>query len=309
MGDDGFDPYAWHVGDPSDWGDGLAGVPDIPYMGYLHNGEDDEEEESEDIIDSRFIKRDEYSKMAWEYYMDFKEEDALHYINLALDLDKSHSNNWNIKAIILEAMERFEESEECYDKSLELSQQSLVCDNKARMLRAWAGHLLEDSKKLPNGLTKLEDALEKNRKAINTLPGNNSKENIDVYLRQRDSINFYINYEKEYQRNLETLKPYSKDELFTITGRRFYKNNINLTHDMPLKLVKEPDNEHDSDAIAVYAEDEKIGYVANSDYTKYELTSSASELQDKIQNTAQGSYLLYLERYAEIQFPIGRIIK
>lgn len=149
----------------------------------------------------------------------------------------------------------------------------------------------------------------KNRKAINTLPGNNSKENIDVYLRQRDSINFYINYEKEYQRNLETLKPYSKDELFTITGRRFYKNNINLTHDMPLKLVKEPDNEHDSDAIAVYAEDEKIGYVANSDYTKYELTSSASELQDKIQNTAQGSYLLYLERYAEIQFPIGRIIK
>ena len=39
--------------------------------------------------------------------------------------------------MILEAMERFEESEECYDKSLELSQQSLVCDNKARMLRAW----------------------------------------------------------------------------------------------------------------------------------------------------------------------------
>ncbi|WP_295031553.1 hypothetical protein [uncultured Methanobrevibacter sp.] len=49
--------------------------------------------------------------------------------------------------------------------------------------------------------------------------------------------------------------------------------------------------------------------MANSDYTKYELTSSASELQDKIQNTAQGSHLLYLERYAEIQFPIGRIIK
>ena len=78
---------------------------------------------------------------------------------------------------------------------------------------------------------------------------------------------------------------------------------------MPLKLVKEPDNEHDKDAIAVYAKDEKIGYVANNLYTKFELTSSASELQDKIQNTVEGIYLLYLERYADIQFPIGRIIK
>ena len=41
------------------------------------------------------------SDEVWDYYMDFKEADALHYINLALDLDKSHSNNWNIKAIIL----------------------------------------------------------------------------------------------------------------------------------------------------------------------------------------------------------------
>ena len=105
------------------------------------------------------------------------------------------------------------------------------------------------------------------------------------------------------------MKTYPKDELFTIAGRHFYRNNINLTLGKPLKLVKEPDNEHDKDAIAVYAEDEKIGYVANNLYTKSELTSSASELQDKLQNTAQGSYLLYLERYADIQFPIGRIIK
>ena len=77
---------------------------------------------------------------------------------------------------------------------------------------------------------------------------------------------------------------------------------------MSLKLVKEPNNEFDKDAIAVYAQDEKIGYVANNDYTKYELTSSASELQDKIEDVAQGSYLFYLDRYAEIQFNIGRII-
>ena len=268
--------------------------------------EDDDEDDYDTIIDNRFIERDEYSKRAWDYYMDFKEADALYYIDLALDLDGRHANNWNKKAIILEAMERYEESEECYNKSLKLSNKPLVCDNKARMLRVWARHLLEESKELPNGLAKLKEALEKNRKAIDALPQSNSEENIDDYLRQRDSINFYIDYEKKYRRNLETLKRFSKDELFTIAGKEYYKN---IAIGMPLKLIKEPDNEFDRDAIAVYAEGEKVGYVANSSYTKSELTSSASQLQDKIQDTALGCYLLYLDRYADVQFRIGRIIK
>ena len=67
------------------------------------------------------------------------------------------------------------------------------------------------------------------------------------------------------------------------------------------------------DAIAVYTEDEKIGYVANKDYTKFELTSLASELQNKIGNTARAEYLAYLFRptdlqYYDIQLYIGRII-
>ena len=266
--------------------------------------EDDDEPDT--VIDTRFLKRDEYSKRAWDYYMDFKEEDALYYIDLALDLDGRHANNWNKKAIILEAMKRYGESEECYNKSLELSNQPLVCDNKARMLRVWARQLLEESKELPNGLAKLKEALEINRRAIDALPQNNSEEKLDDYLRQKDSIEFYIDYERKYQRNIGTLKRYSRDELFTIAGGEFYKY---ITFGTPLKLVKEPDNEFDSDAIAVYAEGEKVGYVANSAYTKSELTSSASELQDKIPDTADGCYLLYLDRYADVQFRIGRIIK
>ncbi len=268
--------------------------------------DDDEEDDFDTIIDVRLIKRDEYSKRAWEYYMDYKEEDALYYIDLALDLDGRHANNWNVKAIILEAMKRYEESEECYNRSLELSNQPLVCDNNARMLRVWAKHLLEESKELPNGLAKLKEALEINRRAIDALPQNNSEEKLDDYLRQKDSIEFYIDYERKYQRNLETLKRYSRDELFTIAGGEFYKY---IAFGTPLKLVKEPDNEFDRDAIAVYAEGEKVGYVANNSYTKSELTSSASQLQDKIPDTADGFYLLYLDRYAEVQFRIGRIIK
>ena len=293
----------WHIGDPVDWGDGWM---DAQNWGHGH---DDEKEHHKGIeVDLTTRKINEYSKKAWNHYMEFQEEEALHYINLALDLNDRHANNWNRKAIILEGMKRYADSEKCYNKSLELSPQKLVYENKARMLLSWSHQLLEESKELPNGLNKLKEAENKIIKAMNALP-RDSEEDINKYLRMRDSINFYIDYENKFQRNLETLKGYDKFELFTITGRKFYRNNITLTSGMPLKLVKEPDNEFDKDAIAVYAKNEKIGYVANKDYTKYELTSSASELQDKIEDIAQGSYLLYLDRYADIQFHIGRIVK
>ena len=292
----------WHIGDPVDWGDGWM---DAQNWGHGH---DDEKEHHKGIeVDLTTRKINEYSKKAWNHYMEFQEEEALHYINLALDLNDRHANNWNRKAIILEGMKRYAESEKCYNKSLELSPQKLVYENKARMLLSWSHQLLEESKELPNGLNKLKEAEKKIVKAMNALSGD-SDEDINKYLRMSDSISFYIDYEKKFQDNLGTLKQYDKSELFTITGRQFYRNKINLTLGLPLKLVKEPDNEFDKDAIAVYAQDKKIGYVANKGYTKYELTSSASELKDKIEYTAQASYLFYLDRYSEIQFNVGRII-
>ena len=152
----------WHIGDPVDWGDGWMDA-----QNWGHGTDEDERGYNNIETGSEYSERDEYSQKAWEYYLDNKYDDALYYINLALDLDCGHSNNWNKKAIILEYMGRYGESEKCYNKSLELRQQSLVAENKARMLRGWAGHLLSESRKMPNGLTKLEEALEKNRKAIN----------------------------------------------------------------------------------------------------------------------------------------------
>lgn len=297
--------WEWHIGDPVD--DATGGSMDAQNWG--HGSDDDEKEPDNTTREYRLSKRDRLSKKAWDYYMDFKEEQALHYINLALDLDKNHANNWNMKAIILEGMKRYGESEECYNKSLELTKSDLVSDNKTRMLYDWSNQLLEESKDLPDGLGKLYDAMEKITKAMNARPGDNSEENLDKYLKMRDNINFYIDYEKKFHENIKTVKKYGKEELFTIAGRHYHKNDINLTPGMNLKLVREPENEFDSDAIAVYTEGEKIGYVANSDHTKFELTSSASELKDKIHDTAQGEYLLYLDRYTKIQFAIGRIIR
>ena len=295
----------WQIGDPVDYT--TDGWMDAQNWGHGFDDNNGENRGSgRNLPDPRI---EEYGKKAWNLYMEFKEEEALHYINRALDLNDRHANNWNRKAIILEGMKRYAESEECYNKSLQLSPKNLVYDNKARMLYDWAVQLREESKKLPNGLNMLNDAYDKVIKAMNTLPGKNSEEDIDKYLNLRDSINFYIDYERKYQGNLETLKQYNKCELFTITGRNFYKNDVILTPGIPLKLVKEPDNEFDKNAIAVYAEDEKIGYVANKEYTKFKLTSSASELQDKLLDVTQCEYLFYLERYADIQFSIGKIIK
>ena len=294
--------WEWKIGDPVD--DATGGSMEAENWG--HGDEDDEN--MDDEIGYKDPRPEQYGKRAWDLYMDFREEEALRYINMALDLDDSHAGNWNRKAIILEAMNNYRQSERCYNRSLELSPSNLVHDNKARMLYDWASQLLEESKKLPNGLDMLDEANNTLTRAIEALPGEGSEEDINKYLKLRDSINFYIDYERRYLNNLETLGKYKMNELFTITGRNHYRD-VKITRGMPLRLVREPDNEFDPDAIAVYAGDSKMGYVANNDYTKHELTSLASQLKDEIPDIAQGEYLLYLERYAEVQFAIGRIIK
>lgn len=284
-----------------DWGDGFMDA-----QNWGHGSDDDEGED--DLIDEE-IEANNYSRKAWNLCRERKYESALQYINRALDLDSMNYENWNIKAIILDFMERYGEAEKCYNKSIGLSRNNVVCDNKARMLHYWAGNLIDESKKVPDGLPILYEALKINGRAIDALPGDKSEENIEHYNSQRETIEFYIKYEKRYLNNLETLKCYDKSELFTIAGMNFYKTSIDLAPGMALKLVREPYNEFDRDAIAVFVESEKIGYVANKDYTKSALTSSASEIKDRIQVVAQAEYLLYLERYADMQFAIARLVK
>lgn len=295
--------WEWKIGNPVD--DANGGTMDAQNWHGDYYFEEDNRDESR-INNS---KSNQYSKKAWDYYMDFKDEKALHYINMALDLDERNSNNWNIKGLILASLKRYEQSQECFDKSLQLYPDNIVYDNKARMLLKWSANLLQESKNVSNGLSKLQKAEEKIIKAINTLPGENTEEILDRYLNQRDTVSYYIDYEKEYQNNLEILKACDKYDLFTITGTKFYENSKKLHPGVPLKLLKEPDNEFDSDAIAVYFGDEKVGYVANSDYTKHELTASAFELQDKVPDSIQAEYLFFLSRYSPVQFNIGKIIR
>ena len=292
--------WEWKIGDPVD--DANGGFMDAQnWTGDYYFVEDNS--------NKSISKSNEYSKKARDLYNDNKDEAALHHIDLALDLNDRSSENWNLKGLILERLQRYEGSEQCYDKSLNIHYNYKVKYNKARMLYKWAHNLLDKSEKSSDRLDLLEEAQLIIDRSINAFSQEKNKEELDRNLRLRHTIDSSVISEQKFQLHCLILKNYDKSELFTIIGTEFYEDCGKLDLGVPLKLVKEPENEFDSDAIAVHVGDKKAGYVANSVDTKYELTSSASELQDKIPDICQGEYLLYLDRYSPIQFHIGKIIK
>lgn len=72
---------------------------------------------------------------------------------------------------------------------------------------------------------------------------------------------------------------------------------------MKFKLIKEDNNEFDADAIAIYLNDVKVGYVANSIRTACSLTSEAKDIQ--IQNIAYAEYMFYFA----YQYHIAKILE
>lgn len=84
---------------------------------------------------------------------------------------------------------------------------------------------------------------------------------------------------------------------FTIAGTNHHHGQEFIEPDMPVKLIKEPDNEVDSEAIKVEMRGiGKIGYVANSPYTVLGESMSAGRLYDKIGDEATGKVLYVLPR-------------
>ena len=81
----------------------------------------------------------------------------------------------------------------------------------------------------------------------------------------------------------------------TIANTRHYFGQGFIQPDMTVRLIKEPDNEHDREAIRVELEGlDKIGYVSNSPYTVLGESFSAGRLYDRIGDTAQATVLYNL---------------
>ena len=76
---------------------------------------------------------------------------------------------------------------------------------------------------------------------------------------------------------------------FTIAGTSHHFGQEFFEPKMEVKLVKEPDNEYDKEAIRVELEGLGIvGYVANSPYTVQGESMSAGRIYDRMGETATG---------------------
>lgn len=76
---------------------------------------------------------------------------------------------------------------------------------------------------------------------------------------------------------------------FTIAGTKHHYGHEYFEPKMEVKLIKEPDNEFDKEAIKVEMDGlGLVGYVANSPYTVQGESMSAGRLYDRIGNTAVG---------------------
>lgn len=83
---------------------------------------------------------------------------------------------------------------------------------------------------------------------------------------------------------------------FTIAGTQFYHGKDFFEKDMEVKLVKEPDNPFDKEAILVKVEGlGDVGHVANSPHTVVGESYSAGRLYDKIGDTAEGTVLYVVD--------------
>ena len=90
-------------------------------------------------------------------------------------------------------------------------------------------------------------------------------------------------------------KKYQEKIYFSIAGMNHYYGQDFVEKKMIVKLVKEPDNEFDREAIRVEVEGlGKVGYVANSPFTVLGESLSAGRLYDKIGKKAIGRVELVL---------------
>ena len=86
-------------------------------------------------------------------------------------------------------------------------------------------------------------------------------------------------------------------KVITITGTCHYHGQDFITPGMTVQLIKDPDNEHDREAIRAELKGlGKIGYVANSPQTVLGESMSAGRLYDKIGDKAKATVLYVLPR-------------
>ncbi len=228
-------------------------------------------------------------------------EEALDVINNLLKTD-SNDINWNLKGIILNNLSEFEESIKCFDNALSLNSSRAIQLNKAKCLYDFAKITFFPNADYEKALSLIDDAL-------NTIPSDEDsseyyflKAEIYEAMNQLDeSYKCYLIAYKEFDKlnEFESQKKYlesTNDTLINVVGIDFYNYSPNVGD--IVDLVKDEDNEHDCDAVAVVVNNETRGYVANNEYTLIEEVKSASDIKNQINDNQKAEILfVYMGEY------------
>ena len=232
-----------------------------------------------------------------------KLKEALRIIDDALNENPNDFKNWNAKALILDSLSEYEKAIECFDNALKLNNSDFIKKDKANTLYNFAKVTF-----FPEG--DYEKAMNLIDYALDNLP---EDEDASEYLFLKAEIYesmgmpmetrvYYLKAEGEFEKanqlsaQMEFIKN-SDDVLITVSGINFFKGLDPFEKGAIFNLVKQPDNEHDSDAIAIFSADEQLGFVANSQYTLIDGVKSASEIKSIGDNQKAEVVFVFFNRY------------
>lgn len=234
--------------------------------------------------------------------------DALTLINVAIENDTENYEYYSHRAAILESLNRYSEASDAYDRALDLNGSDEIRKNKALMLYSWANSLNDKQKALDiitNAIDIIPDDFETiYREKFWYLKGSI----LDCLGQNIESRICYMKAEgftdqiRELESQVEFIKS-TTETLISITGTRFYFGIEIFTPGLTVNLVREPENEHDGDAVRVEIDGETVGYVANSEYTIIENIKSASDI-NKMDFKKAEVIFIYMDEYV-----IAKLVK
>lgn len=230
-----------------------------------------------------------------------KYSEALNEIDEILKNDYSDTN-LNLKGLILAKLKQYIKAIECFDKALSLNNTNEYNLNKAQTLYGWAKITFfpeNDYEKaleiINNGLEILpetEDSSEFYFLKAEILEGLN-----DLVESQKAYLIAYKEFDKlkEFEAQIDYLKN-NQDTLINIVGSSFYQ--FTPESGVIVDLVKDEENEHDSDAICAVIDGKTVGYVANNPYTLIDDVKSASDIKNLIEDNQKAEILfIYMGEY------------
>ena len=233
-----------------------------------------------------------------------KLKEALNIIDEALKEDSNNFQNWNAKALILDSLSDYENSIECFNQALKLNDSDFLKKNKADTLYKFSKVTFFPDADYEKAMRLIDEALE-------CLP--EDEDASEFYFLKAEIFEslgqpietrvYYLKAEGEFEKaeeislQMEFLKS-SEDVLIMASGTNFFKGLNPFRKGVVLNLVKEPENEHDRDAIAIFLADEQVGYVANSQYTLIiDGLKSASEIKSIGDGQKAEVLFIFLDRF------------